>query len=123
MGIATGELALQRRLTRYFIAADSLDVVLMRSSYTDDGEGGSVRGVAAARTVQTMRLIPLQDGAAEQLTSNGTQVSPTYMLLGVYDADMERWDRFTVDGREYEVVSINQNRQYETKGEVAYLGE
>jgi hypothetical protein len=122
MGISPTELALQRRLTRRFIEADSLTVVLMRSVPVSDGEGGTVRGVPTALPAQVMRLIPLQDGADEQLTADGLQVSPSYMLMGVWDADMDRWDQFTVDGKRYEVVSVNQNLQYETKGEVAYRG-
>jgi hypothetical protein len=122
MGISATELALQRKLTKNFIKADSMNVVLMRSPMVSDGEGGTTRGAPVPLPVQVMRLIPAQDGAPERLTSDGVQISPKYMLMGVWDADMDRWDRFTVAGQVYEVVSVNQNLQYETKGEVAYLG-
>lgn len=121
MGIGTGELAVQRRLTTSFIAADSMIVVLMRSVPGPDGEGGTVLGAPSPLPAQVMRLIPLQDGAAELMTADGVQISPTYMLMGAWDADMRRGDRFTAGGAHYEVASINQNRQYETKGEVVYL--
>jgi hypothetical protein len=68
-----------------------------------------------------MRLIPLGDGATLRTTANGEEVTPTYMLLGEYTVDMQRWDTFTVNGRRYQVVFINENQQYEVKGEVAYL--
>lgn len=122
MGIGTGELAIQRKLTASFIAADTMSVVLMRSVPGPDGEGGTVLGAPSPLPAQVMRLIPLQDGAPELMTSDGVQISPTYILMGAWDADMQRGDRFTVGTGHYEVVSINQNRQYETKGEVAYLG-
>lgn len=123
MGISSVELGVQRRNTKAFILADSLMVALMRPVSVSDGEGGKARSSLAALPPQTMRLMPLQDGAAEQLTADGLQISPTYMLMGVWDCDMQRWDTFAVGTSRYEVVSINQNRQYETKGEVVYHGE
>ena len=121
--IAGAELAVQRMLTSAFIEADHLTVVLYRSVWTSDGAGGSVKGLPAPLAPQRMRLIPLGDGAVERFTANGEAVRPSYKLLGKYDADMDRWDEFSLDGRRYEVVFINENRQYEVKGEVAYRGE
>lgn len=125
-GIRGSELALQRRLTKAFIEADAQEVVLLRSAVAADGEGGEVRGVPTPLAPQTMRIIPLQDGASAgnttRLTADGEAVRPSYMLMGTYDADMQRHDTYsTADGR-YEVVFVNANRQYEVKGEVAYLG-
>jgi hypothetical protein len=120
--IATAELAIQRMLTRVFIEADVRPVVLERSTWTPDGAGGSVQGDPESLAPQRMRLIPLGDGAQERFTPNGEAVRPSYKLLGKYDADMERWDTFTLDGSRYEVVWVNENRQYEVKGEVAYRG-
>jgi hypothetical protein len=121
--IATAELELQRQLTLAFIAADSFSVTLMRSTLTANNSGGYKRSAPTPLAPQTMRLIPSQDGSIERLTADGVAVSPSYMLMGRWDADMRRWDRFTLGGAEYEVVFINQNTQYETKGEVAYLGD
>jgi hypothetical protein len=69
-----------------------------------------------------MRLIPSQDGSKPRQTLNGEMVTPSYMLMGAHDADMERWDEFQIDEAWYQVVFINQNRQYEVKGEVVYRG-
>ena len=121
-GIASGELSIQRRLTAEFIKSDSVDVVLYRSAPVADGKGGTVKGSPAPLPEQCMRLIPLGDGATERFTANGQAVQPQYMLMGSYDADMQRFDSFTLDGVRYEVVFVNQNRQYETKGEVYYRG-
>lgn len=120
MGIRAGELALQRRITKAFIAADSLEVVLLRRTATDDGAGGTVYGPPAALSPQVMRLIPLGSIVNEQTTADGRQVTPTYALLGEHTADVQRWDQFEVDGHTYEVVMLQQNSQYEVKAEVAY---
>lgn len=121
--IAAAELAAQRLLTKAFVNADYLTVTLYRGQVTSDGAGGTVVGAPAPLAPQRMRLIPLADGAQERMTANGRAVTPSYMLLGLYDADMERGDQFTVNGRRYEVVFLNENQQYEKKGEVAYRGE
>jgi hypothetical protein len=123
MGIADVELRAQRANTVAFIKADSFTVVLERSVWASDGAGGTVKGDPAPLPAQVMRLIPLRDvGSVQRTTADGQAVEPTYALLGSYDADMERWDTFLLDDVEYEVVFVNQSRQYETKGEVFYRG-
>lgn len=122
MGISPMELAVQRKITNYFIRADGEDFVLERPAFVSDGAGGHTRGPSAPLPPQLMRLVPLQDGATAQLTADGEMVEPSYMLVGLHDADMERWDTFTTDTGRYEVVSVNLNRQYECKGEVVFRG-
>jgi hypothetical protein len=122
MGISQAELRAQRTITEEFIRADSLEVTLLRSTFTPDGAGGEVKGDPAPLPVQTMRLIPASDGAQERFTADGEAVRPSYMLMGKFDADMERWDELIVDGIRYQIVFVNQNRQYQTKGEVVYRG-
>lgn len=120
--IATAELAAQRLLTKAFVEADVIIVTLVRSEWVNDGAGGSYAQNPHSLAPQRMRLIPLQDKQQERFTSNGEQVQPGYKLLGLYDADMQRWDTFVLGGNRYEVVWVNENQQYQTKGEVAYRG-
>lgn len=121
--IAAAELAIQRRLTAAFIGADRISVVLVRTPRVDDGAGGVSSGTPVPLPPQWMRLIPLREvGSTKRETADGEQVTPTYALLGSHTADMQRWDEFTHGGRRYQVVFVQENRQYEIKGEVAYLG-
>lgn len=120
--ISPVELAVQKELTKAFVEADVIVVTLTRSEWVSDGAGGSVRTDPVALAPQRMRLIPLGDGAQERFNSNGEEVRPSYKLLGKHDADMERWDEIILSGVRYEVVWVNENRQYEVKGEVAYRG-
>lgn len=122
MGISPMELAVQRKNTKAFIRADAEVFVLERSAFASDGAGGHTRGTPAPLPPQLMRLVPLQDGSTPQLTADGEMIEPSYILIGHHDADMERWDTFTTDNGRYEIVSVNLNRQYECKGEVAYRG-
>jgi hypothetical protein len=117
------ELAAQRMLTRYFIEADELVLTLYRSTTTDDGAGGVLTGTPAPIAPQCLRLITQGSTGADskqRFTANGQQVTPEYVLMGTECADIQRWDTFTLDGRTYEVVFVNQNQQYEVKAEVAY---
>lgn len=123
MGIEQEELRVERMLTDAFISADSLQVVLNRTTEVSDGAGGVLLSDTAPLAAQKMRLLPLGDGAVERLTADGRVVRPSYMLLGNYDANMQRGDTFTLSTGRYQVVFVNENRQYEVKGEVAYVGQ
>lgn len=122
MGISPQELQLQRVNTLAFIGADSFRVTLVRQTATSDGAGGVLHGGDAPLAPQVMRLIPQQDGGAERMTTDGEMVEPQYVLMGRWDADILRGDYFLLDGERYEVVYVNQNTQYERKGEVFYRG-
>lgn len=123
MGIAPAELRAQRMLTKAFIDADSVTVTLYRSTAVADGAGGTVQSSPAPLPPQTMRLIPLRDGAEQRLTRDGHSVTPQYMLMGTHDADMAEGDTFVTSKGRHVVVFINENTQYQVKGEVYYLGE
>lgn len=121
--IPSAEAKIQRRLTEEFIAADIVTIELSRRPRTPNGAGGVKTGSPVSVAAQKFRLIPSGDGAAERMTADGRAVTPSYMLMGEYNANMQRFDEFELDGRRYQIVFINANRAYETKGEAAYLGE
>lgn len=120
---SAAELAVQRRLTTAFIEADPDNTALMRRSKVPNGSGGYVLTAPTVLPSQVTRLIPLQSGAAERNSQDGKLVQPGYALLMEWDGDMQRWDTFTLAGRRYQIVFINENQSYELKGEVIYLGE
>lgn len=115
------ELAAQRRITAAFVAADRFSCVLTREQRVPDGEGGYTNQVGPIDP-QWLRLVPLQDATQDRRDSTGSVVTPGYMLVGPYTADIKRGDKFTKEGRRYEVVFVVENQQYQVKGEVIYLG-
>jgi hypothetical protein len=121
--IASAELAIQRRLTESFVNADYVILSLVRTPRISDGAGGFKDGTPVTLAPQTFRLTPSEDGATARTTSEGETATPEYMLIGAYTVDLARFDRFTIGSRRYEVTFISENRQYEVKGEVNYLGE
>jgi hypothetical protein len=121
MTLRAGELKAQQRLSLAFIEADARDVILQRSPRTDDGAGGVVVGAPVPVGPQRLRLLPQEDGATERTTAEGESATPQYMLMGPWNANMQRFDEFTLDGVRYQVVYID-DRKYELKGEVIRLG-
>lgn len=123
-GIAAVELAVMRRNTTEFIAADDREIVLTRTPRLDNGTGGTKAGVPTPLPAQTMRLLP-QDASSstERRLPDGAVVVPTWVLLGEYTADMKRGDTFPLpDGTTGEVVYVHEKRAYEVKGEVVARG-
>jgi hypothetical protein len=121
MTLRPAELKAQQRISRAFIDADARDVILLRSPRTDDGAGGFVVGEPVSQGAQRLRLLPQEDGATERTTAEGETATPQYMLMGPWNANMQRWDEFELDGIRYQVVYID-DRKYELKGEVIRLG-
>jgi hypothetical protein len=123
MTIQPAELTILRTNTTEFILADFKDIVLNRITKTDNGAGGYTEAETPI-VAQRMRLIP-QHGNTSPLreTLDGEAVQPDYILLGEWNADMQRWDTFTDLGRRYQVLFVHEKSSYERKGEVKYLGE
>lgn len=119
--VSEQEAAMQRGITAAFVAADAFSCVLTREQRVPDGEGGYTT-VPTPVDAQWLRLVPLQDATQDRRDSTGSVVSPGYMLVGEHTADIQRFDTFTKDGRRYEVVFVLENRQYQVKAEVIYLG-
>lgn len=121
MTLRPAELKVQRRNSIAFIQADGRMVDLLRSSRTSDGAGGTVVGDPVSVGAQLLRLLPQEDGATARTTSEGETATPQFILMGPWDANMQRFDEFVLDGVRYQVVYID-DRKYELKGEVIRLG-
>ena len=121
MTLRPAELRAQCRVSLAFIEADARYVTLMRSPRTDDGAGGTVVGEPAPLSPQKLRLLPQEDGATARTTAEGETATPEYMLMGPWNANMQRFDEFELDGVRYQIVYID-DRKYELKAEVIRLG-
>lgn len=125
MAESEDELAVLRVNTRAFILADPRSVVLQRSLPVDTGTGGTRPSAPVPQPAQTMRLIPTDAsvGSTERRLPDGSVVTPTWVLLGEYNANMLRGDTFDLpDGSTGEVVYIQEKTSYQKKGEVVTRG-
>lgn len=123
---STSEVEYQRRITKAFIDSDPISLSLSRPLTADDGEGGRIIGSSSNIEMQTFRLIPQSDVMPQVQTPDGFQLTPTYVILGEYDCDLERWDRFSVAGVDFQVVSpVRPDHSianvYERKADVARI--
>jgi hypothetical protein len=118
--IPAAEAAVQRAVTRAFVDADAESVVLNARVKVSNGAGG-YRWEESPRPAQVCRLNPLSEGA-ERMSSDGRLVQSTHTLVGYYGTVMDRFDRFTLGGRTYEITYVYENREYQTKAEVIHVG-
>jgi hypothetical protein len=118
--IPAAEAAVQRRLTEAFVDADAEEVVLQALVKVMNGAGGFSTS-RIPRPPQIMRLSPSGTGVERQLP-DGRIVTSSHTLLGYYGTVMDRGDWFTLGGREYEIVFVHENQEYQTKGEVILRG-
>lgn len=121
--LTPGEAAIQRILTRAFIAADANSVVLEPNKREPNGSGGYVLSAQPPRSPQTVRLIPITTTAFERETLDGKTVTPQFVLMAEATAAVERGDRFVLNGKRHEVVHVQEKRDYQTKGETVLLGD
>lgn len=118
------EVEINRNSTLYFIAADPVHLSLIPQIEDKTAGGGKKYTDGVPRAQQVFRLIPQQDVMPSIQTPDGIQLTPTFVLMGLYDAVLERWDKFDLNGHKYQIVSpvrpehTVENR-YFTKADVA----
>lgn len=93
--------------TQRFIDDDPTDLVLTRSTKSDDGAGGSVLGSPTDLPAQTVRVVPQNRViAVERRTVEGETVTPDYKVISMPDGDFQRGDIYTYGGIRFEIVWI-----------------
>lgn len=119
-GISDVELFVRRQGTLEMIAGNSMIVPLQRPSYVDDGAGGLQPGSVQVVLPQTFRIIALNREVPRRISADGSEVQPTYRLLGRWNADVERGDYFHKDGVRYEVVWVEPDKSDATRADLVY---
>lgn len=118
-------LDIMREQTTFFIAEDPVVLVLQREERVSLDSGGFSR---ASRPVdpQTFRLIPANDRLDPIQDQDGQSVQPVFTILGEWNADMARFDRFSYAGHEYQILTpirpLHTDNAYERKAEVVFYG-
>lgn len=105
--------AIARAISQKFINENPKAIILERRPRAATTAGGWKLGEPVPQEVQTMRHIPGRMYAESvRTTANGREVHPTFTLVGMIDANIERYDRYTLDGQEYEVVWIERKNMF-----------
>jgi len=118
------EAAVQRVITENFISASPVTLSLSRPSLADDGAGGRTT-VWNSLPPQIFRMV-LQTGSNVIRSVDGEELRPEFALVGPWNADVNRGDRFTYDGIVYEVIWTHPGNvmptAYEIRAEVVSRG-
>ena len=112
------ELVMQRRQTRAMIEADPTEIVLTRSTWTRNStNGGRIADVNELPPQRVRVLAPYISRRGRQNEAfDETLKSMPYSketLLCFHTADIERHDLFEIDGIQYRVSFVYNNREYE----------
>jgi hypothetical protein len=116
------ELEIQRKITVAFINADAETILLARTTKVNDGAGGFTM-VSGNVTNQVFRLIPQADKTPIGMSNDGDQEQVKFMVMGLYDADIQKDDWFSFNGEEYRIRAVQRRtHHYDMKAEAVLRG-
>lgn len=97
-----------RKVMAAFIKADGRSITLQRPSFSHTGSGGYVKGSFQALPPQVFRLVMYRRRLTDLTTPKADGEVPTlpYVLVGVYNSNIQRMDEFTLDNAYYRVQGI-----------------
>jgi hypothetical protein len=98
-----------RKVMAAFIRADGHSITLQRPTFSTTGTGGYIKGsFAPVLPAQTFRLVPYRRRLTDLTTPQADGEIPTipYVLVGVYNSNIQRMDEFTLNGAYYRIQGI-----------------
>lgn len=97
-----------RRVMYRFIQADGRSIPLQRPTFSHTATGGYVRGNYSSLPPQLFRLVPYKRRLTDLTTPTADGEVPTlpYVLVGLYNSNIQPMDEFTLDGVFYRVQGI-----------------
>lgn len=114
-----------RRVMTEFIRADSRQIMLMRPNIERTSSGGIKKASWTMLEEQTFRLVPYKRRLTDlvKIVADGEIPNIQYALTGFWNADIQRWDEFTLDGAYYRVQGLEPHTAVEeiTDRKVAQL--
>lgn len=119
------ELAVQRKITKGFIAAQPVMITLVPRAQVKQPSGGTRWENGEPRVAQTMKIIEPTLGVGNTrptVAVDGIERVVEYILLGAWDAVIGVYDTFEHDGGRWEVVQLIHDNGYEQRASVARHG-
>lgn len=106
-----------KRDTALFVSEDGRQIALQRpGTFTRSPEGGQVlSGAPAALGGQRFWFQGVRTDTNLRNSDQGEREVNHLVLVGVSEADILPGDTFTLDGRNYKVVEVHNDRRYETR--------
>jgi hypothetical protein len=97
-----------RAVMEEFIRADGRMISLQRPEFSRTDTGGYAKGNYSSLPPQLFRLVPYRRRLTDLTTPRADGEVPTlpYVLVGLYNSNIQRMDEFTLDGVFYRVQGI-----------------
>jgi hypothetical protein len=124
-GASSREIAVQRRLTRAFINRLPVTVVLTPRSREKTPSGGTKWVDGTPRGPQVMTLIEMSTlaGSPEGIrTIDGVERRIEFEMVAETGSELARYDVFTHQGKDWEVIDLFYDNQYEVRALVSSRG-
>jgi hypothetical protein len=124
-GTGTTALEVQRRLTSAFIAALPTVITLTPRSKVKQPAGGWTLLEGTPRAPQTMTLVEqtgLDGQPLPRTTLDGVERVVSFEIVAEWDAAIARWDVFTHQGKDWEVIDLYFDNGYEKRALVSARG-
>lgn len=115
-------LAAQRKVTQAFIAVRPESIVFTPRHKEKKPAGGFVWVEDAARAPQTVTFIEPGSAPLPTVTLDGIVRVVEMQVVAAWDAAIERFDVFTHQGKDWEVVDLFYDNGYETRALVSGRG-
>lgn len=117
-------LSINRAATTAFINVAPVTLTLVPRVSVSDGTGGRRKTSGTPRAPQVFTLSEPSDSGfrAPFVTPEGTQLDVDFLLIGEWDAVVDKDDVFTHEGREYKVESVMPDNYYEKRAMVVRHG-
>lgn len=117
------ELAVQRKLTRWFIREDPKDIILVPRVKMPTASGGFRWEEMPPRAVQTVKFVePPVTPADPVITADGQQREVSFLLVLEHDAVIGEYDIFEALGYTWEIIQLYHFNGYERRAAVARYG-
>lgn len=117
------ELAVNRRNTAAFIAADPETIALTPRARTKTGTGGYTWTDLPPREPQDFKVVERNSNAITRTrVAGGEQAEEEFTLVGNWDAVVAEHDVFTLRGQDWEVIQVDWFNGYEQRAQVRRYG-
>lgn len=106
--------------TQKFVSERPVDIVVQRRRRQSDGKGGFKLVPGGSLPSQTVRKVGIgRVGALHDVTTaDGKIVTPTATIIALPQVDLQRYDKFEIDGVVHEVVAVSRLPEWRVSADV-----
>lgn len=110
------------RQTQAFIEVRPIEIIIERTKRVPDGRGGFTLEPAPGSPLPPQRVRKVGSArigaTVERVTSDGKTVIPSSTLIAFPNADIQRYDKFVLEGITHEVVDVSILPEWRLSAEV-----